>query len=168
MEDVLVARNYEKVATTCVQTLTLGGPVTETQDAEILDVADDGRMADYGRIKRIDRAELGKTKAVLDRIGMVKKFVSIRVDGYRAAAGIAAIEDAHVGLFGIATDPDHRRKGLGGRVTDALLGTGYLNGARQAHLQVEADNRAALELYGGKGFHDLYRYWYRVKECGNG
>ena len=136
----------------------------DVDDAEILEQSDGGWLADYGRIKRIEAPELRKTEAVLDRIGVEKRFVSIRVDGRRVAAGIAAVEGPLVGLFGIATDPDYRRRGLGRRVTCALLGPGAACGAQRAYLLVEADNAAALKLYESLGFRDLYRYWYRVKE----
>ncbi len=121
-------------------------------------------MADYGRLKRIDGAELAKTRAVLDRIGVTKRFASIRMDGRRVAAGLAAIEGDHVGLFGIVTDPDYRRRGLGRIVTHALIEAGRRCSARLAYLQVEADNPAALTLYESMGFRDVYPYWYRVKD----
>lgn len=100
LDDLLALRDYEKVATTRVQTLTLDGAVSDVDDAEILEQSDGGWLADYGRIKRIGAPELRKTEAVLDRIGVGKRFVSIRVDGRRVAAGIAAVEGPLVGLLG--------------------------------------------------------------------
>ena len=163
LDGFLADRNYEKVATTRVQTLTLDGALNDSDGAEILDQRDDAWMADYGRIKRIGAGELRKTAAVLDRIGVKKRFVAVRVNTQRVAAGIAAVEGDHVGLFGIAVDPDYRRRGWGRQVTLALLRAGASCGASKAYLQVEADNAVALSLYESMGFSDLYRYWYRVK-----
>jgi ribosomal protein S18 acetylase RimI-like enzyme len=37
-------------------------------------------------------------------------------------------------------------------------------GARQAYLQVQADNEAARRLYRQFGFEERYMYWYRGRE----
>ena len=80
------------------------------------------------------------------------------------ACGIAVVESGWVGLFGLVTELDMRRRGLGRRLTKALLESGAAAGAKTAYLQVEADNDPALRLYESLGFRDVYQYWYRVKK----
>lgn len=65
------------------------------------------------------------------------------------------------GLFEVATDDAERRRGHGGRTVLAALKWARLRGAREAWLQVEADNEAALNLYCSIGFAEIYRYHYR-------
>lgn len=65
------------------------------------------------------------------------------------------------GLFEIATHPDGRRQGHARRLLLSALKWARQRGARHAWLQVEADNRPALRLYGSLGFDEIYRYHYR-------
>jgi len=52
----------------------------------------------------------------------------------------------------VATDPAHRRQGLGRQVLAALLAAALEQGASRATLEVAATNPAALALYSGLGF----------------
>jgi ribosomal protein S18 acetylase RimI-like enzyme len=65
------------------------------------------------------------------------------------------------GLFDIATAREARNQGHGRNLVLSALKWARLRGARQAWLQVEADNQAALGLYGTLGFKEAYRYHYR-------
>ena len=164
LDDLLEGRGYEKQATTRVQTLTLDAASDGTNDVEVLNDVDDAWMHDYAGLKRFSQADALKNRTILDRIGLPKRFVSIVREGRRVASGIAVVESGWVGLFGIVTDPEQRRKGLGRKVTEALAASGRLAGAEKAYLQVEADNPAALKLYESMGFQTVYEYWYRVKK----
>jgi ribosomal protein S18 acetylase RimI-like enzyme len=65
------------------------------------------------------------------------------------------------GLFDIATAREARNQGHGRNLVLSALKWARLRGARQAWLQVEADNHAALRLYGALGFEEAYHYHYR-------
>jgi ribosomal protein S18 acetylase RimI-like enzyme len=65
------------------------------------------------------------------------------------------------GLFDIATAREARNQGHGRNLVLSALKWARLRGARQAWLQVEADNHAALGLYATLGFEEAYRYHYR-------
>lgn len=76
------------------------------------------------------------------------------------ASGTAAYSRDWVGLRSIDVAPEHRRRGFGLAVVDALLGWGAERGASTAYLQVLGDNQPALALYERLGFrvHHAYRY----------
>ncbi len=71
------------------------------------------------------------------------------------ACGWLILEELHVGA--LAVHPGWRRRGLGRRVLDALLGHGRDHGAERATLEVAAGNSAALALYGAAGFRTAGR-----------
>lgn len=77
------------------------------------------------------------------------------------ASGICVHDGDLAGLFEIATLERARRQGHGRRLVLSALQWARLRGAREAWLQVEADNEAALALYAGLGFEEVYRYHYR-------
>ena len=164
LDDALEARGYEKQATTRVQVLTLKAASDDVDpDIEVLREIDDAWMGDYASMKQMNDSETDKNRTILDRIGLPIRYVSVLDRGRRIASGIAVIESGWVGLFGIVTDPDMRRQGVGRRLTRALAETGAAAGAKTAYLQVEADNVTALALYTSLGFRDVYEYWYREK-----
>lgn len=55
-------------------------------------------------------------------------------------------------LLTIATDPDHRRKGLARSALGTGLELAVRRGAQECFLEVAADNSAAISLYEGFGF----------------
>ena len=77
------------------------------------------------------------------------------------ATAICVHDGDLAGLFEIATDAAERGKGFARRMVLSALKWARLRGARQAWLQVEADNLAARRLYESLGFSELYRYHYR-------
>lgn len=83
--------------------------------------------------------------------------VAVTVPGAR---GRAAYDGDWLGLYSIATDPEHRRRGLALQVISGLLAWGAEHGARSAYLQTHASNEPAVALYARLGFvvHHAYRY----------
>lgn len=65
------------------------------------------------------------------------------------------------GLYCMATRPDARRRGHGGRVVQALLREGGARGLAGYWLLVMASNAGARELYARAGFREAGRYLYR-------
>jgi ribosomal protein S18 acetylase RimI-like enzyme len=95
-------------------------------------------------------------------VGVASVWALIRVEDKPAAIGIAAIERGWAGLHGIHVAKHARRRGLARRVTEALLGFSYTQGARRAWLQVAQANAAALPLYCELGFRTAFTYHHRV------
>jgi ribosomal protein S18 acetylase RimI-like enzyme len=88
-------------------------------------------------------------------------FVLEHDDEEPLATAICVHDGDLAGLFEIATDAAWRGKGHGRRIVLSALKWARLRGAREAWLQVEADNEPALGLYRSIGFSEIYRYHYR-------
>lgn len=75
------------------------------------------------------------------------------VAGYIIAFAIGS--DAE--LLNVAVEPRHRGQGLAGMMLDAVLIQLGASGVRTAFLEVRESNRAALALYGSRGFTEIGR-----------
>ncbi|PXA91863.1 GNAT family N-acetyltransferase [Caulobacter sp. D4A] len=107
-----------------------------------------------------DLADARERLEALARIPAPARFARLAVEGRAAALGACAVDGEAVGIFGMRTDPDFRRRGLARRVLDALLAEADGLGARTAYLQAEAANAPAIALYAARGFSTAYRYRY--------
>ena len=68
------------------------------------------------------------------------------------------------GLYCMATRPDARRRGYGGRIVRALLREGGARGVAGYWLLVMASNAGARALYAHAGFSEAGRYLYRQEK----
>lgn len=156
----LAARGYAPTK----QTLVMLGPVAGEGDPAI-------RMAREpdAAFEAVFTATAGDPEDGRERIETLKRipapacFARLDIDGAPAAIGCGAVSGAFVGIFGMRTAPDHRRKGLARRIFRALLAEAKTLGADRAWLQVEADNAGAIALYADEGFEPGYRYSYWVR-----
>lgn len=80
------------------------------------------------------------------------------------ALGRAVADEAE--LLTLATDPDHRRAGLGRTCLAAFESAAFQRGARVAFLEVDAENAAALGLYRSSGYTVAARRagYYRLRD----
>jgi ribosomal protein S18 acetylase RimI-like enzyme len=111
-------------------------------------------------------AELAVARDIL--AGCPAAYALIRDDdGRPAGVGRLALPGAEHGgpgwggLYCMATRPDVRRRGYGGRIVRALLREGDARGVTGYWLLVMASNAGARELYARAGFSEACRYLYR-------
>lgn len=90
------------------------------------------------------------TPKVLARRG-VRAYVGI-VDGTAVTTAVGVTNGDHVGIFSVATPPEHRGRGFGAAVTARAVLDGFSDGAAYAHLQSSA---AGLSVYERLGFRTL-------------
>jgi ribosomal protein S18 acetylase RimI-like enzyme len=110
--------------------------------------------------------ELAVARGILE--GCPSLYALVRDDG-GAPAAVARLALPNTGpsgpgwggLYCMATRPDARRRGYGGRVVRALLHEGGARGLAGYWLLVMASNAGARELYAGAGFREAGRYLYR-------
>ena len=87
-------------------------------------------------------------------------FASVLQDERVVAKGRVACQGDWAGITDVWVSPDHRRRGLGLVVMDAMVAWAAERGATTAYLQTRGDNPPALALYERLGFstHHTYRY----------
>jgi ribosomal protein S18 acetylase RimI-like enzyme len=87
---------------------------------------------------------------------------SARLDGVVVGVGFGVLDRGWLGIFGMATSPEHRRRGVAGAVVRALAAAAVDRGGERAYLQVEVGNDPALACYRSLGFGPGHGYHYRV------
>ncbi|KAA0234708.1 MAG: hypothetical protein JJLCMIEE_02277 [Acidimicrobiales bacterium] len=100
-------------------------------------------------------------RVILESTGPRTAYVESRLAGRVAAVGRVTVERGWAGIFAVATDPDLRRKGFARQGLVEMARWALSAGANAMYVQVEEENRAALDLYENCGFGTAYRYWYR-------
>ena len=111
-------------------------------------------------------AELAVARGILE--GCPAVYALVRDDGgVPAAVARLALPETEPGgpgwggLYCMATRPDARRRGYGGRIVRALLREGDARGLDGYWLLVMASNAGARDLYAQAGFRESCRYLYR-------
>jgi N-acetylglutamate synthase len=79
------------------------------------------------------------------------------VDGVAVATGLSARAGGYFGMYNIAVVPEHRRKGYGRIMTEAVLRDGYDAGAHTAILTASEDG---MHLYESMGFETVIDWTY--------
>jgi GNAT superfamily N-acetyltransferase len=87
----------------------------------------------------------------------------LREDGADAACLFAVADGACCGIFDLATRPEFRRRGLGGRIIRAAAHWAAGQGATTLYAQVASSNRASRALQESLGLQEAYRYRYYTK-----
>ncbi|MGH3317478.1 MAG: GNAT family N-acetyltransferase [Nocardioidaceae bacterium] len=106
---------------------------------------------------------------VVSRITLPSGYLGVRVDERLVGVGlVVGGDDDWVGVYCMATHPDHRAQGIGGAVVRAGAQWAVGHGASGLYLQVERDNAAAQRTYGGAGFARAYDYHYRIGAASRG
>jgi len=169
LDDALAARGYRRFDDTAVETCTLSAPPREADDAgtTAMDLAP--WVQEVGRLRGSPPAECAAHLLRLQSCLLpLRTLAVVDAQGHVAATGLVIVEDGWAGLFDIVTDPRLQRRGHARRLVQGLLHAAWALGARQAYLQVSADNLPARALYRQFGFSEQYLYWYRTPDAPSG
>lgn len=172
LDQILAMRGYSEDASTQVQFAPLIDVLSRaTTDRislhwsiSVRETFDDTWFATYQDAEKFDAAAATVRQAILRRIAPLTGFALLRIDNEPAALGLGVLDADHLGIFGMATRADFRRRGAATAILGALVRWAQARGGTQAYLQVMDSNPGAQQLYAGLGFKTLYRYHYREKE----
>ncbi len=164
LDQLLEARGYVNQKQAHIMTMACPADCESQGLVQIEDKIEIEWLEGFLFINKVNESSHGTAKAMLTSIGNPVICASIRVEGKMVACGLGVIEDKKVGLFDIVVDQDHRRKGYGSKICQAIMKTGLDHGAETAYLQVAVQNDKAIEMYKKMGFETMYTYWYRVKD----
>ena len=86
------------------------------------------------------------------------------LDGEAVSTAIGFTEGDHVGVFSVATDPAHRRRGFGAALTARAVTDGLEAGAEWAYLQSSESGNGVYEQL---GFRTVERWWWLQQRAGD-
>ncbi len=166
IENELEARGYLKKDESIVMALDLSRLDKKPMDGVTIDNKFSSRWVDHF-IKHVSSAKHFDStyRKIFHSIDGDIICASIEIDGQVVAFGYGYIHDNMLGLFDIYVCVEERGKGYGRKIVDALI-MNSIDRAKKAYLQVVKDNNVAITLYKDLGFHEIYRYWYRIKMNG--
>jgi ribosomal protein S18 acetylase RimI-like enzyme len=109
--------------------------------------------AGYWHPIEIDAAALERMVAIYD-LALDASVVALDGD---VPVGVAmlAIRDREGWVGGMGVLPDHRRQGVGARVTERLLDNARARGLSRVRLEVLVQNAPAIKIYRALGFEDV-------------
>jgi GNAT superfamily N-acetyltransferase len=157
LEAYLEGRGYRRFAPTMVMTAPLPLPVNfPCPKGGAMELSRDEWFAGKNPDTRAKQA------AILDRIKPMHWLMGWKVDDETVARGLGVLDGGWLGLFNLSVNEPHRRQGYGRALMQSLLARAVEHGGEHAYLQVAVENKPAVGLYAGLGFHESYRYWYRI------
>lgn len=135
---------------------------------DLKDTIDQIPLKDIGRFVEAVLSVRGRDNSLKpglsEVIGAISPVTGLFVseeEGIPVSTAMCVREGALAGLFEVRTSAATRRMGHGRRIIASALKWAQKQGATTAWLQVEAANEAAIALYRGFGFEEIYRYVYR-------
>jgi GNAT superfamily N-acetyltransferase len=165
LDEILAGLGFYQKSLTSVQTLNLNSlRPQENHTFHFWPEFSTEWLAHFTHLKGSAPAQAETHQTILSNILPEKCFAILSNLNQVVACGLAVLEGEYAGLFDIITAQSQRRKGLGHELVLNILHWAKENGAKKAYLQVETDNKPALNLYAKLGFEEVYRYWYRVKK----
>lgn len=165
LEALLDSTGYELSPPTHVQICDLEHFASPEPDAALLIYPrfSSEWFAAYARLSQIEEAKRSSAERIIRSIIPRTGYGMIVEQGAPVALGLAVVDEEWVGIFDVVVHPQARRRGLGTRIVHGLLAWAQAQNAQRAYLQVFSENSAALALYHGLGFRDVYSYWYRQR-----
>lgn len=155
------AEGWSRLSESLVMRLSLAdAPVDKAMDQ--IPLRDISRF--IGAALKVHGADLSLRPGLSEIIGAIQPEAGLFAleRGDEPLATLICVHDGDLaGLFEIATHAAERNQGHGRHLILSALKWARLRGAREAWLQVEADNAPALALYRALGFIEIYRYHYR-------
>ncbi len=118
----------------------------------------------FARASDLANRDRAAHEAILAAIAGHANYVLRRdTEGRAVAFGLAVHVGPAIVISDVVVEPGDRRRGHGAAIVSTLMAAGARTGAAFALLNTRAENRAALALYAGLGFAEVYRYHYRAR-----
>ncbi|MDY0811848.1 GNAT family N-acetyltransferase [Kitasatospora purpeofusca] len=167
LDAALDARGYRRDAATLVCTAPAAAVAEAVRPATSLDVtlAEHPTRAWLDAYAALEPSGSGRAEAerLFHRITGPAAHLGVEREGRLVGIGLVVAAPGCAGVFCMATDPAHRRRGIAGAILHVGARWAQARGAQTLYLQVTAGNTTARRLYERVGFEVSHSYHYRLK-----
>jgi len=164
LDTILAENEYRKEAETYVYTMSLSGKGHLAGNAHIDTELSATWVNHFAELNQIPDQHKQTLRQMLALIPTQCGFVNLMAGGEVVGVALGVIDGEWMGIYDVVVHSDHRGKGYGRAIMEALFAWGMAQGASDAYLQVQANNTTAMALYRALGFTQQYAYWYRVMD----
>lgn len=165
LDAYLAKRGYQTTSNTGKVMVCNLVPLTEHERVRFDEDVSDPWISLYTRGSGRTEATSAVANGLYERVRHPRCFASLAEGNELGAVAMGTVWNGTLWLFGVTTHPDHRRKGYGRILCEAMLGWGRAQGAWRTALQVTPTNTGAIRLYEALGFQHAYGYHYRRLEA---
>lgn len=163
LDELLAQQSYQLADRTLVQYLNLKNYSSPVASPALLhEESLDDWLSVFCELSGSDLPQHDTHRQLLRNIPGKPLFAVLTEADEIVACGLGVLETGCLGLFDLVTAEPFRNRGYATRLIDAMLHWARNRRASHAYLQVVETNTAALRLYDKFGFHELYKYWYRI------
>lgn len=161
--------NWQSFAPSVVMATPVGARFNPKHDCQNLPPTEELWISGQAEIAGFGQQTQDDLGRILAQVGLPTNGVLVHDDAGRPAASALTTVSDGIGVYlNVVVRPDLRGKGFGRSVMQSALNWSRDAGAKWAAMQVIAENKAALALYRGLGFDEIYRYHYRQAPDANG
>jgi N-acetylglutamate synthase len=163
LDTILADKGYRKEAETYIYTLSLIGQGNSAKNIYIDSELSETWVNHFASLNQTPEQHKPTLQQMLALIPTQCAFLNLQVNGDVVGVALGVIDGDWMGVYDVVVHADHRGKGYGRTIMEALFDWGGIHGASEGYLQVQANNTIATVLYRTLGFAHQYAYWYRVK-----
>jgi ribosomal protein S18 acetylase RimI-like enzyme len=165
LDGILAKVGYKLIHPTWVMTKAIHSQnLVEDWKLLISELGFDEWLAFFSRLSQVPIEREALHTKILSSINAPRLFASLKTGKNGVACGLGVLGGTNFGLYDVVVHPSFRRQGHGQKLIVGMLNWARCNNASIAYLQVMDENLPARKLYRKLGFHDQYRYWYRIPE----
>jgi N-acetylglutamate synthase len=164
LDTILENRGYRKEAETYVYTMSLIGRGMGADNVRIDTQLSETWVNHFASLNQIPDQHKHTLEQMLALIPAQCGFLNLLINDEVVGVALGVVDGDWMGIFDVVVHSEHRGKGYGRIIIEALFDWGVTHNASKGYLQVQADNTIATALYQSLGFAHQYAYWYRVKD----
>ena len=164
IDNILAERGYSVVTPTNLMIMDIPKSFSSSfNSSAVSEGINEDWQNNYFRLNQTNAQKIPVAKQIQSNIMNCVLTAILSDENDEAACGLCVVEQGYAGIYDVIVSSQSRRKGYGCDICTSLLSNAIKYGAKEAYLQVVADNAGAIELYEKLGFTDMYQYWYRIK-----